>query len=156
MIKLIILILSGFLAGLIASISTTIKDKDFSKFEERPNYFLSLFITFGLYSTFGILILFFLIYFKVSLLNSILPILISAIIYFGVNKLFIKQSLLIKLPRILDLILFFWPILLYYILCYILISDYLLFDNQFLINYKLYYSLILTTLSFFLILILKR
>ena len=150
--------LSGILSGILASLSTTIKDtvdKDFKQYENNPNYFLSTIITFGLYCTFGIPIIFFLYFVTTGILFALLPLILSALLYFSFNYLYAKKQLRINLPRIIDVIFFLWSILIFYILSYLFIVEYLLFNVELLNNYKEIYSILLTTFTIIFIMILK-
>ena len=151
----ILISISSILAGMIANISTTIKDADFEKYQRSPNYFLSLFITFGLYSTFLVPILYFTFFVTTDIVYSLIPLIFGLSAGFILNKLFVKKKININLPRLIDLILYAWVILIYYMLFHLNSNEYLLFDIEFIRNNEIIYSFFLATFFLFFIIFIK-
>lgn len=123
----ILITYSGVLTGIIASTSVTSKEIENKSTIENTNFLLSLSITLGFYSTIGILVCTFLRLFgNINLINLFSVFILSYLTYLHFNK----QIKKLKLPFFLDIILYLWSFLTYYISVNVLLNFYNFFKKE--------------------------
>ena len=105
------LIYSGILSGMIASQSVTLKFIE-NPSSENKNFLISILLTMGFYSTIGILICLFIGFFLNYNFERVgLIFLLSALTYYILGKQIIK----LKLPTFIEIVLYGWSFLFYYV-----------------------------------------
>ena len=103
----LLLVFSGIFTGILASMSITTKVIKTPLTIKNTNHLLSLYITLGFFSIFGILILSIM---NFGLIHTGLIGIVSFIIYYFFHKL----NLNINFPKFLDVILYFWTLFIFH------------------------------------------
>jgi|688.fasta_scaffold174782_1 hypothetical protein len=145
--NIVLLTYSGVLTGIIASTSVTSKEIENKSTIENTNFILSLSITLGFYSTIGILVCTFLRLFEYfNLLNLFSIFILSYLTYLHFNKKIKK----LKLPFFLDIILYLWSFIIFFISVTAFLSFYNFFKKENETLYSFLFSIFFLLIPLFL------